>query len=69
MCSACSKCEAVFILAENSSKILAKKQRKIGDLICDLDLTNQRFGANLFFINLYYAITACTTTTFTFGKC
>ena len=28
-----------------------------------------RFGANLFIIKMHYAITACTTTTFTFGKC
>ena len=46
-----------------------KKRRQIGDLICDHDLTNQRFGANLLFIKIYYAITACTTTTFTLGKC
>ena len=46
-----------------------KKRRKIGDLVCDHDLTNKRFGANLFFIKTYYAITACTTITFTFGKC
>ena len=52
-----------------NSKILGKKRRKIRDLICDHDLTNYRFGANLFFIKIYYAIAACTTTTFTFGKC
>ena len=46
-----------------------KKQRKIGDLICDHDLTYLRVGANLFFIRIYHAITACTTTTFTFGNC
>ena len=28
-----------------------------------------RFGANLIFITVYYAITACTTDTFTFVKC
>ena len=26
-------------------------------------------GANLFFIRIYHVITACTITTFTFGKC
>ena len=39
-----------------------KRQRKIG-------FDKLTIGANLFFIKLYYAITACTTTTFTFGKC
>ena len=29
----------VYILAEFLSKILGKKRRKIGDLICDHDLT------------------------------
>ena len=28
-----------------------------------------RLGANLFFIKIYYAITACTTIIFTLGKC
>ena len=32
------------------------------------DLTNQRFVTNLFFRKIYYVITACTTTTCTFGK-
>ena len=27
------------------------------------------FGANLFFIKIYYAITACMTNAFTFRKC
>ena len=46
-----------------------KKRGKIGDLVSDHDLTNLRFGANYFFIKIYYAIFACTTTTFTFRKC
>ena len=29
-----------------------KKRRKIGDLICDHDLTNKRLGASLFFIKI-----------------
>ena len=33
------------------------------------DLINERFGANFFFIKIYYVTTACTTYTFTFGKC
>ena len=45
-----------------------KKAKEKWELICDLYLTNKRFGANLSFIKLYYAITACTTNTFTFGK-
>ena len=45
-----------------------KNRRKIEDLNYDLDLTNKRFGANLFFIKFYYEITDFTTTTFTFGK-
>ena len=63
------KISTVYILEEIVCKILGKKQRKIGNLICNHDLTNLRFGANLFFIKIYYAITACRTTTFTFGKC
>ena len=54
---------------ENFKENTWKKRRKIEDLICDHDLTNKRFGANLFFIKIYYVITACTNTTFTFGKC
>ena len=53
----------------NFKQNIGKKRRKIGDLICDHDLIYKRFGANLFFIRIYYAITACTTTTFTLGKC
>ena len=34
------KMSRVYILAEILSKILEKKRRKIGDLICDIDLTN-----------------------------
>ena len=63
------KMSRVYTLAEILSKILVKKRRKIGDLIYDHGLTNKRFGANLIFIKIYYAITACTTYTFTFGKC
>ena len=37
--SACSKV-GVYIMAEILCKILGKKQSKIGDLICDHDLTN-----------------------------
>ena len=40
-CSACLKLVEVNILAEILSKILEKKKRrKIGDLICNHDLTN-----------------------------
>ena len=63
------KMSRVYTLAEISSKIFVKKRRKIGDLIYDHGLTNQRFGANLIFIKIYYAITACKKYTFTFGKC
>ena len=42
-----------FILAEILSKIHGKRLRKFGDLICDHDLTNKRFGASLFFIKIY----------------
>ena len=38
-------------------------------IICDYVLNNERFGVNLFFIKIYYAINACATCTFTFGKC
>ena len=63
------KMNRVYTLAEILSKIFVKQLRKIGDLIYERGLTNKRFGANLIFIKIYYAITACTTYTFTFIKC
>ena len=63
------KMSRVYTLAEILSKILVKKRRKIGDLIYDPDLTNQRFGPNLIFIIFNYAITACMTYPFKLGKC
>ena len=63
------KMSRVYTLAEIVSKIFVKKRRKIGDLIYDHGLTNQRFGDNLIFIEIYYATIACTTYTFTFRKC
>ena len=63
------KTSRVYILAVILSKIFVKTRRKIGDLIYDYGLTKLRFGTNLFFIKIYYAITVCTTYTFTFGKC
>ena len=64
------KMSRVYTLAAILSKIIVKKkQRKIGDPIYDRGLTNKRFGAILNFIKIYYAITACTTYTFTFVKC
>ena len=62
------KMSKVYTLAEILSKVFVKKQKKIGDLIYDHGLTNKRFGANLFFIKIYYVITACRTYTFTFRK-
>ena len=35
-----------YIMEEILGNLLGKKQREIGDLICDHDLTNQRYGAN-----------------------
>ena len=58
------KMNRVYTLAE-----ILKQRRKIWDLIYDHGLTNKRFGANLIFIKIFYAITACTTYTFTFRKC
>ena len=52
-CSACSKTVRVYILAEILSKILGKKRRKIGDLICVHDLTYLRFVVSLFFLLEY----------------
>ena len=63
------KMSRVYTLAEILSKIFVKKRRKIGDLIYDHGLTNQRVGVNLIFTKIYYVITARTTYTFTFGKC
>ena len=62
------KMSRVYTLAEILSKIFVKKRRKIGYLIYNHGLTYKRFGANLIFIKIYYAITACTTNTFSFGK-
>ena len=39
-----------YILAEILIKILGKKRRTIEDLVCDHDMTNLRFGANLFLL-------------------
>ena len=47
------KMSRVYTLAEILSKIFVKKQRKIGDLIYDPGLTNQRFGVSLIFIKIY----------------
>ena len=58
----------VYTLAEILSKMICKKRRKIGDLIYVHGMTNKRFGANLIFIKIYYAITSCTTNTFIHGK-
>ena len=63
------KMSRIYTLAEIISKIFVKKRGKIVDLTYDHGLTNERFGANLIFILIYYAITACTTNTFTFRKC
>ena len=63
------KMSRVYTLAEILTKIFLKQRRKIGDLIYVHDLTNKQFGANFIFIKIYYAITACTTYTFTFRKC
>ena len=59
----------IYTLAEILSKIFVKQRRKIGDLIYDHGLTNKRFGANLIFIKICYAIIAGTTYIFTFRKC
>ena len=63
------KMSRVYTLAEFLSKIFVDEQWKIGDLIYNHGLTNKRFGSNLIFIKIYYAISACTAYTFTFGKC
>ena len=63
------KMSRVYTLAEILSKIFVKQRMKIGDLVYDHGLTNKRFGVNLIFDKIYYAITACTTYTFTFRKC
>ena len=63
------KMSRFYTLAEILSKIFVKQRRKIGDLIYDHGLTNKRFGASFSVIKIYYAITACTTYTFTFRKC
>ena len=58
-CSTCSNMSRVYTLAEISSKLFVKKQRKIGDLIYDHGLTNFQICANLIFNEIYYGITAC----------
>ena len=52
------KMSRVYTLAEVLSKLFVKQRRKIGDLINEHGLTNKRFGTNLIFIKIYFAITA-----------
>ena len=40
----------------NFKQNIWKKRRKIGDLIYHHDLTNERFGANVLSIKIYYVI-------------
>ena len=49
-------------------KMYGKNRRENGDFIYDHNLTMKRFGSNLFFIKIYYVITACTTYVFTSEK-
>ena len=63
------KMSRVYTLAEILSKIFKKNNNEGKLVIYDLSFLQKRFGANLIFIKIYYAITACTTYTFTFGKC
>ena len=53
---------------ENFKQIIRKKRMKIWNLINNNDLINQRVDVNFFFVKKYFAITACTTYTFTFEK-
>ena len=46
------KMSRVYTLTESLSKIFVKQRSKIGDPIYDHGLTNKRFGANLFFLNI-----------------
>ena len=46
------KMSRVYTLAEILGKLFVKERRKIGDLIYDHGLTNQRFGAKLMFIKI-----------------
>ena len=63
------KMSRVYTVAEILSKILVKKNEgKLGTLYTIM-VTNSQFGANLIFIKIFYTIIACTTYTFTFGKC
>ena len=57
------KMSRVYTLAEIISKIFVKKRRdNCGPYL-------RSWFANLIFIKIYYAITVCTTNTFTFKKC
>ena len=56
------KMSRVYTLAEILSEIFeTKHRRKFRDFIYDHGLANKRFGANLIFIKIYFATTACTT--------
>ena len=57
------KISKVYTLAEILNKIFVKNE---GTLFTIMVLTNERFGANLTFIKINNAITACMTYTFLF---
>ena len=63
------KMSRVYILAEVLSKILGKGEGKLGTLFAIMILQINDLVPTYFFFQIYYAITACMTTTFTFGKC
>ena len=60
------KISKVYTLAEILSKLFVKKTKENRRPSW---FDNLPVGANLIFIKIYYAITASTTYTFTFGKC
>ena len=51
------------------AKHLEKSKGKLGTLFAILIWQINDLVPTYFCIKLYYALTACTTTTFTFGKC
>ena len=53
----------------NFKQIIWKKRWKIWDLIFDNDLTNKRFGANLFLLEYIMRSLLARLTPFTLGKC
>ena len=59
----------VYTLTEILRNCFVKNEGKLGILFLLLWFDKLMIWCQLIFIEIYYAITACTTYSFTFGKC